>query len=194
MEQVISLYSAESLPMCSSSLANTIRGQSWGILGFAQTYVWTKDPIFLNTAIGLADYFLGQLAKSPHPAPYVPLWDFDAPIEKDMPLRDSSAGMIAANGLLILHQVLQSSSPYLVAAMRIVSDTLEMALSSDKARFKVEPDGKITVDEGSWDGILTHATANNNEDALMRYSDHALVYADYYFLEFGNKLKRMGLA
>ena len=77
--------------------------------------------------------------------------------------------------------------------MRIVNDTLELALSSDKASFSVGPEGKIAVDEGSWDAILTHATANNNEYALMRYSDHGLVYADYYFLEFGNKLKRMGL-
>jgi hypothetical protein len=47
--------------------------------------------------------------------------------------------------------------------------------------------------EGHWDGILMHATANNNEDAHKRYWDHGLVYADYYFLEAGNKLLRMGL-
>ena len=78
--------------------------------------------------------------------------------------------------------------------MRIAKDTIAFALSSDEPRFHVRPEGKVAVEAGSWDGILMHATANNNENALERYSDHGLVYADYYFLEFGNKLMRMGLA
>ena len=44
-----------------------------------------------------------------------------------------------------------------------------------------------------FDGILMHATANNNEDSHKRCADHGLVYADYYFLEAGNKLLGMGL-
>ncbi len=123
----------------------------------------------------------------------MPLWDFDAPVENGHALRDSSAGMIAANGLLLLHQILNHDSPYLTAAIRIARDTIRHALSTDRATFAAGPDGKVSVKEGNWDGILMHATANNNEYALVRYSDHGLVYADYYFLEFGNKLLRMGL-
>ena len=40
--------------------------------------------------------------------------------------------------------------------------------------------------------ILMHSTANNYENALVRYADHGYVVADYYFLELGNKLLRMG--
>jgi hypothetical protein len=110
-----------------------------------------------------------------------------------LPLRDTSAGMIAANGLLLLHQILRNNSPYLAAAIRIAKETVELSLSSDRARFSVGDDGRVTVERGAWDGILMNATANNNEFAVMRYSDHGLVYADYYFLELGNKLMRMAL-
>jgi hypothetical protein len=173
------------------------RGQAWGILGFTQTYVWTKEPIFLETAIALAAFFLSQLSNATVPYPYVPLWDFDAPIpEGSDGLRDTSAGMIAANGLLLLHQILNNNSPYLDAVVRITKDTLSYCLATETARFDVDKEGKVSVpsaEEGQWDGILMHATANNNSDALHRYSDHGLVYADYYFLELGNKLLRMGL-
>lgn len=173
------------------------RGQAWGILGFTQTYIWTKDPTFLQAAISLSDYFLGQLANATHEHPCVPVWDFDAPIPVNTaPLRDTSAGMIAANGLLLLHQTLHNNSPYLDAVLRISRETVNYCLSSDVPKFEVGSDGKVNVpslEKGRWDSILTHATANNNEDALHRYSDHGLVYADYYFLELGNKLLRMGL-
>jgi hypothetical protein len=80
-----------------------------------------------------------------------------------------------------------------------VRETVEFALA-EKAVFEVpEGEGETfpVVKEGGegnhFDGILMHATANNNEDAFKRYADHGLVYADYYFLEVGNKLLRMGL-
>lgn len=104
--------------------------------------------------------------------------------------------MIAANGLLLLHQILHNDSPYLDAVLKITKDTLSYCLPTEAARFEVDKDRKVSVPnaaEGQWDGILMHATANNNSDALHRYSDHGLVYADYYFLELGNKLLRMGL-
>jgi hypothetical protein len=170
------------------------RGQAWAILGFTQTYIWTKDRTFLDAAVNLSNYFLARLSNSTHTHPFVPVWDFDAPVPRNtLPLRDTSAGMIAANGLLLLHQILHNSSPYLAAALRIAKETIDLSLSSDTAEFSIGNDGKVRVESGTWDGILMNATANNNENAVMRYSDHGLVYADYYFLEFGNKLMRMGL-
>lgn len=112
--------------------------------------------------------------------------------------------MIAANGLVLLHQALaQNNTPstYLDAAVRIARETIDLSLASDTANLAVEAtNGTIHVvaDEGEgesrWDSILKNATANNNEFAIMRYGDVGLVYADYYFLELGNKLLRMGLA
>lgn len=168
------------------------RGQAWAILGFTQTYIWTKDRTFLEAASNLSRYFLDRMSKSTHSHPFVPVWDFDAPVESP-PLRDTSAGMIAANGLVLLHQILNNNSPYLDAALQIAKETIDLSLSSHSATFLVGDDGEVGVAPGTWDGILMNATANNNENAVVRYSDHGLIYADYYFLEFGNKLMRMGL-
>ncbi|KAL1868228.1 hypothetical protein VTK73DRAFT_3790 [Phialemonium thermophilum] len=184
------------------------RGQAWAILGFAQTFSWTEDEEFLDATQRVSDYFIAALDSSPATTHrYVPLWDFaDADGDQDsegQPLRDASAGMIAANGLLLLHQALQVhrkdagyGTRYLDAALRIARDTIGYCLDrSDVARFEKRPGTKeeLQVPPGSWDAILRHATANNNRNALMRYGDHGLVYADYYFLEFGNMLLRMNL-
>ena len=169
-------------------------GQAWAMLGFVQTYQWTREPGFLETATSLADLFSTRLSRMSCEFPFVPPWDFDAPFEPDAPvLRDASAGMIAANALLLLHQALQANSPYLDLMYRILQDTLSYCLSKDPAKFQMDDTGQITVTDVSWDSILMHSTVNNNEYALERYADLGLIYADYYFLELGNKLLRMGL-
>ena len=199
------------------------RGQAWGIFGYAQTYNWTKDEEFLAAACGLADYFLWRLESAPlcveqltasdgldrqrTMGRYVPLWDFDAPVEDESkPLRDSSAGVIAANGMLLLSQSLAAlgdttlAEQYQLAARRIVSDTLELSISRERAQLArdAQQGNTITVEDvvpgQRFDSILKNATANHNSQDHDRYSDHGLVYADYYILEFGNQLLRMGLA
>lgn len=188
------------------------RGQAWAILGFTQTYKWTHDPVFLDAAINLAQYFISRLDEAvshkAHSNPYVPLWDFDAPptpTPTSEVLRDSSAGMIAANGLVILYQILvgegrsEEGLKMLNSALRILRETVALSLA-ERTLFdrqeSVAANGSgvnETEDSQVFDGILMHATANNNADAFMRYADHGLVYADYFFLELGNKLLRMGL-
>ena len=169
-------------------------------------YSWTKDAEFLDTAVGVAKYFVKRLEESQHECPYVPVWDFDAPREEaGPPLRDTSAGMIAANGMLLLHQLLsthrpsQTESPtfFLDAALKITRQTISLSLSGSKASFSRTGSGEEieVVDDGEerFDGILRNATVNRNQDALMPDWDHGVVYADYYFLEFGNQLLRMGI-
>lgn len=104
--------------------------------------------------------------------------------------------MIAANGMLLLHQALAgcpSSSNYLDGAINISKDTVRLSLADDQTPFYLKGNGMVDVVEPVFESILKNATANNHEHAIMRYSDHGLVYADYYFLELGNKLLRMGL-
>jgi hypothetical protein len=185
-------------------------------MGFAQTYSWTKDKRYLDTAIKCAQYFVGRLeeCKGKHHHHLVPEWDFDAPHENSSePLRDVSAGVIAANGLFIIHQSLQSlptsaaedlapNAKFLDLSLQIINQILDMALdrdfaSFDKAEKVVNGDGNgfsdLVVKESGFDAILRHATANHNEHAHKKYWDHGLVYADYFLLEFGNKLLRAGL-
>ncbi len=102
--------------------------------------------------------------------------------------------MIAANALLLLHQALGGQSRYLDVVYKSLQDTLRFSLAPDRAKFSTSETRSITVSDVVWDSILLHSTANNNEHAETRYSDTGLVYADYYFLELGNKLLRMGFA
>lgn len=194
------------------------RGQAWAILGYAQSYVWTTDLEFLETAMALAEYMIMRMESAPAcvelqvPAEndrrsgrYVPLWDFDAPIlDEESPLRDSSAGVIAANGMLVLSQALagldrvEESRRYRSMAVTIIKDTLDFSLSREKVGFVIGSNGEIaTKDEeeggGRFDAILKNATANYNAKDHKRYWDHGLVYGDYYLIEFGNRLLKMGL-
>lgn len=194
------------------------RGQAWAILGYAQTFAWTRDPSFLEAALGLADFFIYRLESSPNVVEengvgrYVPLWDFDAPIKhtningSDAPLRDVSAGMIAANGMTILYGLLQGAGGdelakrYLDYSLAIAKDTVALAYNNDEMGMSFDSEtGKIntyrmgTVEGRSFDAILERSTANFNQDHADRTWDHGLVYADYYFLELGNRFLDMGL-
>lgn len=190
------------------------RGQAWAILGYAQTYSWTKEPKFLEAAMGLADYFIFRLEEKKEGC-YVPLWDFDAPItytakdDGQAPLRDVSAGLVAANGMMILHGHLlgggehEAARRYFDYAIAIVKDTIRLAYNRDEMRlvFEEETGGKVKVKaelcKGGhgrrFDALLERSTANFNKDHADRHWDHGLVYADYYFLEFGNRLLELGL-
>lgn len=183
------------------------RGQAWAILGYAETYTWTKEKRFMDAACGLTEYFLHRVETAPacvgDRGRYVPLWDFDAPIEnQEEPLRDSSAGVIAANGMLILSQALAMiglphlSLRYRDAAFRIVRDTLDFAHAPERTRLVLAPYKTILAEEEMpgirFDGMLKYGTANNNAQARKRYANHGLVYGDYYLVEFGNRLLRMG--
>jgi hypothetical protein len=200
------------------------RGQAWAILGFAQTYLWTGSAEFLDAACGLAQYFLHRMETSPpevevdlavpentdlggckRAGRYVPVWDFDAPLPDDgVPIRDTSAATCAANGMLAIAEAFQRCGRYEVAAeyieygKLIIRDTLALSLAAETARVvDDEAGGLVGVDvvQGQrFDGILKNATVANNELGYQKLYDHGLVYADYYLLEFGNRLLRMGLA
>ncbi|KAK2785885.1 hypothetical protein FQN53_007261 [Emmonsiellopsis sp. PD_33] len=145
------------------------RGQAWAILGYAQTYMWTKDRVFLEAACGVAEYFLHRLEThsvskntSGGLNPYTsPPWDFDAPEEKPdeelddraqqtgqkvRVLRDSSSACIAANGMLLLSQALNAerqrelAARFLDAALDLVRGTLDHSLAPEAARFAAEGD------------------------------------------------------
>ncbi|KAF9887760.1 hypothetical protein FE257_009566 [Aspergillus nanangensis] len=214
------------------------RGQAWAILGYAQTYMWTKEAVFLDAACGVAEYFLHRLATAPEcccvevkadggkkkTGRYVPLWDFDAPVcsssnsheegeeggeeeEEVTPLRDSSAGVIAANGLLVLSQALLGVGQEALAGrfrrmgVQIVRDTVALCGTGEEARFVLgdedDEEDSVRVEDcvagKTFEAVLRNGTANNNRNARRRYRDHGLVYGDYYLIEFGNRMLDLGI-
>ena len=84
-------------------------------------YRRTRLVRYLDTARRMADYFLNNI-----PADGIIPWDFNAPLVPARPA-DTSAAMIAANGLLVLAKQEQSIVPanqsgvshYLHAAIQV---------------------------------------------------------------------------
>ncbi|KAH7075312.1 unsaturated glucuronyl hydrolase [Paraphoma chrysanthemicola] len=179
------------------------RGQAWAIAGFAETYHWTLDEEFLRTSQHAADFFIARLDESG----VVP-WDFDARdiAGPDQP-SDSSAAMIAAYGMLLIHKALITlgrPSRYLVEALRITqavcfnhlnppASLLERQTQVETVEHGHVQEAVEHIEMGLGDTIVNGATINNFEFAPRRWADHGLVYADYYFLLVGNKLLDMGI-
>ncbi|KAJ4294224.1 hypothetical protein N0V90_007914 [Kalmusia sp. IMI 367209] len=179
------------------------RGQAWAIAGFAETYHWTHDEEFLRTSRLAADFFLARL-----PMNKIVPWDFDAlEVEGSSQPPDSSAAMIAAYGMLLIHQALVAlgnSSPYLTEALKIIQAVCENHMNPaatlvtttslvETVEHGPTPTSILGIDVGVGESILNGATINNYKFAPRRWANHGLVYADYYFLLVGNKLLEMDI-
>jgi unsaturated chondroitin disaccharide hydrolase len=141
------------------------RGQAWALYGFALAARYTQDPEHLATARRVADNFVAAL-----PSELVPPWDFAAPDAASAP-RDSSAGAIAASGLLELARLLPPSDAD--AYRRAASDLLRAL------------DERCFGDSTECDAILLHATGNL---PTGRDVDVSLIYGDFFYLEALGKL------
>jgi hypothetical protein len=87
---------------------------------------------------------------------------------------------------------------YLKAALTIIEETISCSLASERAKLVVTGDGDIIgLDElegSTFEAVLKNATVSNNALGYAQIADHGLVYADYYLIEFGTQLLRLGLA
>lgn len=182
------------------------RGQTWAIAGFVETYHWTRDDSFLTTAIDCPDYFLRRLPDS-----YMPPGDFDASDDaedKSSVPPNVSATAITPYGLPLIHQAQLSrdkESFHLISALWMADAVCEMHLnpaatfvtrieSVHTVEFSVMQEANtLAVELGIGDTILNGATINNHEYTPRRWANHGLVYTDYYFLLFGNKLSEIGV-
>jgi len=139
------------------------RGQSWGIYGFTRAYGHTREPLFLETAVRMADWFIERL-----PGDFVPYWDFQAPNIPDE-ARDSSAGSMAASALIELAGYLENPRERercLQAARNILDSLTRNYLTRDLP--------------GRQDGVLTGGTYFFAKGSSV---DQANIWGDYYYLE-----------
>lgn len=114
----------------------------------------------------------------------VPPWDFDALSSE---IKDVSAAMVAALGFLKIYAETKSEL-YLSNCLKLVNDSLNLSYVNDSV---LHDDGSVEM--GEIDTILKDSTTINNADAINKYFDHGLVYADYCLLVIGNLLLDLGL-
>ena len=142
------------------------RGQAWGIHGFATTYRETGEARFLETARGLADFFLDNL-----PADGVPLADFSSE-HTTLAHKDSTAAAIAASGLFELSRIETEATNrerYFDAGVELLT-----ALTSESSDYF-----SSSLDESP--GLLLHGSRRYR--ASDPGDDSSYVWGDYYLIE-----------
>lgn len=138
------------------------RGQAWAIYGFTVAYRETAEPIFLETAIRVADRFLEEL-----PDDGIPYWDFDVPqIPEEQ--KDASAAAVAASGLWELAYLVEEESQTI--RYREASKNLVKNLASDY----------YLAFNSDLPAMLLHSTGHKPGNSEI---DVPIIYGDYYFIE-----------
>jgi hypothetical protein len=189
-----------------SDTSTWARGQAWAIYGFAEMFAATGDEAYLRTATRCAEWFIRHL-----PADGTPFWDFSDDPAPGITPRDSSAAMIAANGMLLVQDGLDTLRPleacvgrnFRDAAVALLRATTRLALAREVSFAGLARGGAdralgactglatpagAAVSRG-FEAVLMHATANRHPGAGRERSfDHGLVYGDAYFIEAGNRL------
>lgn len=150
------------------------RGQAWAVYGYSMVYRETKNPVYLETALKAADFYLNHYNL---PNDKVPYWDFDANNPSFQPdwsyngefsldQRDASAAAIMASALLELAQFsAEKTTSYFMAAEIILKNLAENYRAELKANNHF---------------ILQHSVGSIPH---IEEINVPLVYADYYFLE-----------
>lgn len=138
------------------------RGQGWGLYGFTLMYRETKNKVYLDMAIKIADYIIRRL-----PDDDIPYWDFDDPKIPNAP-RDTSAAALYASALLELQAYVphKKKQIYLKAVQHILKQ-----LGTETYTKKATLESPF---------ILKHATGNLPANSEI---DAPIIYADYYYVE-----------
>ena len=146
------------------------RGLAWSLYGFGTVYTYTHNPADLDVACRNADHFLSRL-----PDTWVPPWDFDAPLAPER-LVDSSAGAIAASGLVQLSRLTAQSFParssrYHAAAINMVNALCDRHY--------------LAFNDPAWEGVLKHGVYHYHRGLGV---DESVMWGDFFFLEAVCKL------
>lgn len=145
------------------------RGQAWGVYGYTMVYKETKDKKFLAFAQKITDKYLSLL-----PEDMVPCWDFDVANDPKQE-KDASAAAIVASALLDLSTMVENKADqekYYNAAIKMLK-----SLGSENYSGV-----------GKANSFLLHSTGAKS---LGHEIDVALIYADYYYIEALDRLKKL---
>ncbi len=139
------------------------RGQAWLVSGIPLTYKYLKDSEFITCFENVTNHFLNNL-----PEDYVPYWDMIFK-DGDGEPKDSSAGAIAACGILQMLPLLAENNPlkelYAGAADKIMYSLIENYSTRN-------------VPESN--GLLLHATYHKRAGLGV---DECNLWGCYYYME-----------
>ena len=149
------------------------RGQAWGVYGLAISYIYTKNPEYLELFRHVTKYFLDHL-----PTDLVPYWDFDFTDGSTEP-KDSSASAICACGMLEMAKyVEENEAKELIAnASRLIKALVDNCSVSDPAISN----GQILH------GTYCRSTPTNG--CRQHGVDECTSWGDYYYFEALMRLK-----
>ena len=138
------------------------RGLAWSLYGFSNSYEYSRDPRFLETAEACADYYITHSNSDG-----IPPWDFNAPPESRK-LLDTSSAAIAASGLLRLCRLLQDPIKghyYWSTAILILRTLCEKHLAKKDKK---------------WEGILKGGVYHLHKELGV---DESVMWGEYFFVE-----------
>ena len=141
------------------------RGCAWAVYGLTLSYKYTKNEEILDAAKKTAHYFIANVKGEKYP-----VWDFRVPEDteaKKYKYPDSSAGTIAACGLLLLSECVKDveKALYLNAGEGILKN------------LYFECGTMNNIEE---EGLIKHGTGHFPEQKNL---DVPLIYGDYFFVE-----------
>ncbi|MFV0362458.1 MAG: glycoside hydrolase family 88 protein [Suipraeoptans sp.] len=140
------------------------RGQAWAIYGFALSYAYIGDEIFLDVARKTANYFLNR-----SPEDLIVYWDLIFNKESQQE-KDSSASVIALCGLLELQKHLKSEQEkqyYQNAAKCMMKALIEHYATK--------------ADDTANEGVLQHGVYIKT--SIQYGVDEANLWGDYFYVE-----------
>lgn len=137
------------------------RGQAWGLYGYIVCYRETKNKVYLDFALNIAEFLIDK-----SPEDMIPFWDYDVADNPDEP-RDASSAAIIASALYELSQhTLIDNDKFIHSADKILA-----SLNSENYCSKIGENGGF---------LLLHSTGNKPKGTEVNSS---INYADYYYLE-----------
>lgn len=151
------------------------RGQAWALYGFTLSYLHTGDERYLETARRVSAYFISNIPASG----LIPV-DFCQP--GYVTWEDSSAGAIAASGLLLLAQILSGQpqiagvyqNPIKQSLCKEAETTRNAAVKLLKALEEHRCNWEVDHDE-----LVERCTAAYHDEK----HEFPIIYGDYFFIE-----------
>lgn len=139
------------------------RGQAWLVSGIPLTYKYLKDSEFITCFENVTNHFLNNL-----PEDYVPYWDMIFK-DGDGEPKDSSAGAIAACGILQMLPLLAENNPLKELYAGAVDKIMYSLIENYSTRNVPESNG-----------LLLHATYHKRAGLGV---DECNLWGCYYYME-----------